>query len=176
MSEFYELSPKALALAEESQSFQLKVPDSATKDRDGITDRWTDVVDIQAVGRGTNPAKQQQYFEVSVRMNGEGLPDNVGTDITRRFYINTEVVKDERRLRLKNRDDSQAGMTQFSLSRIGQLMRAAGLQGDEDRLWEIDSPLVGKKCWVELTQRPSRKADRAGKIDLEITRFLPYEG
>lgn len=129
------IEPDVMREANETQSFNLAVPDAGVKkgrNKQGETATWTELLNIgtSEIGltdRGFNaegdPTPERVFIDVKFLVAPETLdPKNAGRTVKQRYLINPAE--------LSNRQSKERVMSLMSIGKLNALLRAAGFEID----------------------------------------------
>lgn len=159
------IAPDIMREANETQSFNLAVPDTGVKkgrNKNGETATWTELLnivtsDIGVVPEGVNsngdPTPERVYVDVKFAVAPETLdPKNAGRTLKQRYLINPDAIH--------NKQSSDRIMSLMSIGKLNGLLRAAGFEiepgvaADFNQYFEPnagdESQVSGLKVWADF--------------------------
>jgi len=159
---FRDVAADVVTAAQSAARNELEIPDTARKLGES-GHRWMDVVDIL----GADAADMDKddngdistQFSIEFSFNAEGTGKNVGTRRTIKYYINNDAMK------RGNSEEWPFKKSRITIAMLSQILQAAGIMAEGDDLTAelqescfsgFESPLVGRRVWAEITQRPAR--------------------
>jgi hypothetical protein len=127
------IEPDVMQAANETQSFNLAVPDSGARkgrNKNGEVVQWTEILQIgeteigvlpEGMNTSGDPTPARVFIDVKFAVAPETLdPKNVGRTVKQRYLLNPPE--------LHNKGSKERTMTLMSIGRLNGLLRAAGFE------------------------------------------------
>lgn len=188
MPNYPEITPEMLAEFEANSSFNLTAPDNARKQKvknkvSGVEEqheRWNEsaqIVDVTALASISNAGIAQDVYTVRFEVTAtKGSGKNVGRKIRFQGRVNAAAWPNG------NKEDGQYKMSNGTMSRIVQLVKAvgydvkAGLTSAQMAAYFPEgggSPLIGKQVYLECHKFESDRS--AEGWETEANAFFPLK-
>ena len=188
----YDIPADLLAKAEQSQSFKLRIPDTARRHRrDPKTFFWPEGGVITSGSSGSYAIQEPNEgagqhvstLELNIEVNAEGSGLNTNQPLTTTFRINYDSLKN-------GEPKKQQTMSLMSINKLRKLFSILGIEGDlqgggfstnllthyfppaTDQFPTETSPLVGTGLYFEVKQGPRELPDGSIRENPEVNAFL----